>query len=164
MDRALPPTGSERSVHISAFVPTDGVVLENDAVNASQVPFTELHLPPIRGDQVHRIEAPILLCVQAENGTDPNPCIYVQDRDADDVVRGTAELIWLWDGIPDKPCKWRVFDLKLPLLVFGGGVYTFGVYASPDDPTEAALASYPLPIILDAEGQLPFMGVLPPHQ
>jgi hypothetical protein len=43
----------------------------------------------------------------------------------------------------------------LPFLIFGEGTYTFGVYAGPDHQPDQALASFQLPIILDAPGQLP---------
>jgi hypothetical protein len=72
-------------------------------------------------------------------------------------------VIWLWDDVPDRPAKWHVWNLMLPFLVFGDGVYTVGVYHQPNDPTEDALASYPFPIIFDADHPpLPAGQGLPP--
>ena len=139
-------------MHIAAFTPTGSVVLDGETVTATGVPYTELHVPPLVGDNVHKLTAPVLVCLWSEAGNDPNPCIYVQVHDPDSVKRGTAELIWIWDDVEGRTAKWRVFGLMLPFLVFGGGVYKFGVYSHPDD--EEALAWYPFEIILDAE---------PPH-
>ncbi|MEB3022976.1 MULTISPECIES: hypothetical protein [Mycolicibacter] len=144
-------------MHIAAFTPAGQVVMEGSAVTATAVPQTDLYLPPLKGDQVHQITAPILLCVWAENGIDPNPCFYVQARDPDGQTRGNAEIIWLWDDVANRPAKWRVWNLMLPFLVFGEGVYTFGVFKQPDDPIDEALASYPFPIIFD-----PALQPLPP--
>lgn len=146
-------------MHIAAFTPAASVLLENDAVTATGVPQAELRLPPLADSQVHQITAPILLCIWAENGTDPNPCFYVQARDPSGQRRGNAEVIFLWNDVPDRTVKWQVWNLMLPLLVFGDGVYTFGLYNQPDDPTEQALASYPFPIIFD-----PNAPALPPAQ
>ncbi|CNH15489.1 Uncharacterised protein [Mycobacterium tuberculosis] len=72
-------------------------------------------------------------------------------------------MVWAWDDVPDAPCKWRVFDLQLPFLMFSDGVYTFGVYANGGDPTEDALASYPFAIIFDPDcPPLPSGQELPP--
>jgi hypothetical protein len=149
-------------VHINAFVPTAGVVLENGAVNAVGVPQVEIHLPPLQDNQAHQSTAPILLCVSAENGTEHDPQLYVIVHDAGGEMRARLEQILVWDDVPDRPLKWRVFDLMLPFLIFGGGTYTFGVYARPDDQPDQALASFQLPIILDAPGQLP-QGQWPPQ-
>lgn len=136
-------------MHIAAFTPTRNVVLENDAVNATGVPQTELNLPPLRADQAHKITAPVLLCVWSEMGNDPNPCIYITVRDPDGETRGTFENMWLWDDIEGKQAKWRVFDLKVDFVLPKPGVYTFGVYNHPED-TEA-LAWYPLLINFDRQ-------------
>lgn len=150
------------AVHINAFVPTGGVALENDTVNAFGVPQVELHLPPLQDNQAHQSTAPILLCVSAQNGTEHDPQLFVIVHDADGEPRGRLEQIWIWEDVPGRPLKWRVFDLELPFLIFGGGVYTFGVYAKPDDQPDQALASFLFPIILDAPGQLP-QGQWPPQ-
>jgi hypothetical protein len=78
-------------VHVTAFVTTAGVVLENDAVNVVGVPQTEIHLPPLQDNQVHQSTAPILLCVSAENGTEPDPQLFVIVHDADGQMRGRVE-------------------------------------------------------------------------
>ncbi len=150
-------------MHINAFVPTESPLMVGNAVNATQVPFTAFRLPPLKEQQVHQLSAPILLCLWAENGADHDPRLYVQARDPNSETRGNAELVWFWEDVPDAPCKWRVFDPPLPFLVFGDGVYTFGVYSDPDDPTEDALASYPLTIIFDPDcPPLPSGRGLPP--
>lgn len=150
-------------MHIAAFTPTGSAVMEGSSVTATGVPRTDLVLPPLNPAQAHQITAPILLCVWAENGTHPNPCVYVQARDPDGQKRGNAEIIWLWDDAPDRPCKWQVWSVLLPFLVFKEGIYTFGVFTHPDDPVEQALAFYPFPIIFDpAAAPLPPGGGLPP--
>ena len=149
-------------VHIAAFAPTASMAMEGGAVTAAGVPRTHLYLPPLKVGQVHQFIAPILLCVWAESGTDPNPCFYVQARDPSGQTRGNAEIIWLWDDVPNLPVKWQVWNLMLPILVFDEGVYTFGVFKQPDDPNEEALASYPLPIIFDPDAQPLAPVALPP--
>jgi hypothetical protein len=147
-------------MHINAFVPAGGVVLENEVVNALGVPRVELHLPPLQDGQVHQSTAPVLLCVSAENGTEQDPQLFVIVHDGQ--PRGRLEQIWIWEDVPDRPLKWRVFNLLVPFLIFGGGVYTVGVYAGPDGQPDQALASFRLPIILDAPCQLP-QGQWPPQ-
>jgi hypothetical protein len=149
------PPKREHRVHINAFVPTAGVVRVNDAVNAAGVPHVEIHLPPLPNNQIHHSTAPILLCVSAERGTEHTPSLFVIAHDAGGEMRGRAELVWVWDDVPDRPLKWRAFDLMLPFFIFGEGTYTFGVYAGPDDRPDQALASFLFPVILDAPGQLP---------
>ncbi|HEX3732346.1 MAG TPA: hypothetical protein VHU91_05425 [Mycobacteriales bacterium] len=149
-------------MHINAFVPTAGVVLENETVNAVGVPQVEIHLPPLQDNQAHQSTAPILLCVSAENGAEHDPQLFVIVHDAGGQMRARLEQIWVWDDVPDRPLKWRVFNLMLPFLIFGEGIYTFGVYAGPEDQPDQALASFQIPIILDAPGQLP-QGQWPPQ-
>jgi hypothetical protein len=117
-------------VHISAFVPTHSVAMENGQVNATGVPVT---FAAFSGQLPMQMQIPILLCVWSEAGSDPNPCIYVQARDPQGRTRGNAEMIWLWDDVPGQPYKWRVFDLTLSFVMEENGVYTFGVYQHPED-------------------------------
>jgi hypothetical protein len=142
-------------VQINAFVPTAGVVLADDAVNAVGVPQVEIHLPPLQDNQVHNSTAPILLCVSTENGKEHDPQLFIMVHDADDQLRGRVEQLWIWDDLPNRPLKWQVFSLMLPFLVFGAGTYTFGVYAGPDDQPDQALASFLIPIFLDAQAIRP---------
>ena len=117
-------------MHVSAFVPTNNLVLEGGMANAKGVPITDINVPnrfPVD------MTIPVLLCVWSEAGNDPNPCIYVQARDPNGQNRGNAEVTWVWDDVEDHPCKWRVFDLMMPVSVHGPGVFTFGVYDHPDD-------------------------------
>jgi hypothetical protein len=137
-------------VQINAFVPTAGVVLADDAVNAVGVPQVEIHLPPLQDNQFHNSTAPILLCVSTENGSEHDPQLFIMVHDADGQLRGRAQQLWIWDDLPNRPLKWQVFSLMLPFLVFGAGTYTFGVYAGPDDQPGQALASFVIPIFLDA--------------
>lgn len=136
-------------MHINAFVPTGSAVMNGSAVDASQVPMTSFRLPPLKDAQIHQLSAPVLLCLWAENGEDHDPHFYVQARDAAGETRGNAEMVFIWDDTEGAPCKWKVFDLQLPFLIFTEGVYTFGVFANEDDPIESALASYRFPIIFD---------------
>lgn len=142
-------------MQINAFVPTAGVVLADDAVNAVGVPQVEIHLPPLQDNQVHNSTAPILLCVSTENGKEHDPQLFIMVHDADDQLRGRVEQLWIWDDLPNRPLKWQVFSLMLPFLVFGAGTYTFGVYAGPDDQPDQALASFLIPIFLDAQAIRP---------
>jgi hypothetical protein len=148
-------------VQIHAFVPASAVVLENDAVNAFGVPQNEIHLPPLQERQVHQATAPILLCVSAESGTEHDPQLWIKVHDANGEQRCNAQNFWIWDDVPGRPLKWRVFDLQIPFLIFGGGVYTFGVYAGEGGQLGDALTSFQFSIILDAPGQLP-QGQFPP--
>jgi hypothetical protein len=110
---------------------------------------------PFEDNQVHNSTAPILLCVSTENGSEHDPQLFIMVHDADDQLRGTVEQLWIWDDLPNRPLKWQVFSLMLPFLVFGAGTYTFGVYAGPDDQTDQALASFLIPIFLDAQAIRP---------
>lgn len=90
-----------------------------------------------------------MLCVSALNGEDYDPHFYIQARDPDGQARGNAEVVWYWEDVPGMPCKWRVWDLQMPFLIFGEGVYTVGIYENPDDPNEKALSGFPMPIFFD---------------
>jgi hypothetical protein len=150
-------------VQIHAFVPAGRVQLQGPVVNALGVPQTELHLPPLQADQVHQIETQILLCISALNdGTERDPHFYIKVHDGGGELRCRAEQMFIWDDVPDREIKWRVFDLHLPVYVFGAGQYHFGVYANDDDEPHRALSSFQWPIILDAPGQLPFLQQPPP--
>lgn len=138
-------------MHINAFVPTENVVMVGSSVDAKQIPFTSFALPPLGEERAHQLTAPILLCVWTEKGIDNDPHFYVQARDPQGEVRGNVELAWIWEDEPDRPFKWRVFDLTVPFLVFDQGVYNFGVYADRNDSTGDALASFPFLITFDSK-------------
>lgn len=148
-------------MHISAFVPATSVEMEANKVNATGIPLYGRRLPPLEADQVHRVAAPILFSAWTENGRDPNPCLYIQVRDPNGERRGGAELIWLWNDVPDHPAKWIVRSLKVPYLVFEAGVYTFSVFNRPDDPQEEALAQYPFRTFFDPAAPFPESEVPP---
>lgn len=90
-----------------------------------------------------------MLCVSALNGEDYDPHFYIQARDPDGQVRGNAEILWHWEDVPGRPCKWQVWDLQGPFLIFKEGVFTVGIYENRDDPNEKALSVFSLPIFFD---------------
>lgn len=137
-------------MHINAFVPTDGVEMVDGCVDAKGVPLTFFTLPSLQPHQsAHQLTAPILLGVWSENGADTDPHFYVQARDPHGRLCGNMEQMWFWKDEPNLPYKWRVFDISLTFLIPEPGLYTFGVFANRDDPTEDALASFPFMINFD---------------
>jgi hypothetical protein len=157
-----PQTGRETAVQINAFVPVGQVELQGEFVSATGIPTTYLSLPPLQANQVHQATAHILLCTTAENGTDRDPHFYIKIHDGGGELRARLEQLFIWEDVTYGPMKWRVFDLHIPFLVFGAGVYHFGVYAGADDGPDQALSSFLFPIDLDAPGALPFLGEYQP--
>lgn len=149
---------------IHAFVPVAQVQLQGPTVNAIGVPMTNIHLPPLQANQVHQIQTQILLVITAPNdGTETDPHFYIKVYDGGGELRLRAQQMFIWEDEPtESPIKWRVFDLHLPVPVFGEGVYSFGVYAKDQDEPDQALTSFLWPIILDAPGQLPSPPPAPP--
>lgn len=137
-------------MHVNAFVPVEYVTLHGHAADALGIPQTSSSMPPIpEGSRAHQAAAPVLLCVTAMNGSDNDPHIYVTVHDASGEIRGQIQQLWMWEDSEHSPMKWRVFNLHVPFLVFGPGIYTFGVYTGPDHGPDQALSSFVIPITLD---------------
>ncbi|SHQ27784.1 hypothetical protein [Mycobacteroides abscessus] len=138
-------------MQINAFVPTEYVTLHGPVANALGLPQIVRHQPPIKeGDRMTAI-APLLLCVSALNGADNDSHIYIKVHDQSGELRGRHEQLWVWDDSAVSPMKWQVFALRMPFVVAGPGVYTFGVYTGPDDGPGQALSSFQIPVILDLQ-------------
>ncbi len=136
-------------MQINAFLPTEYVTLHGDFVNALGLPHAAFHLPPLPEGGKAATFAQILLCVSALNGEDNDPHFYIKVHDEAGEPRGGIENLWVWEDSDFSPMKWRVFALRVPYVVTGPGVFTFGVYAGPDDGPGQALSSFQVPVFLD---------------
>ena len=67
----------------------------------------------------------------------------------------TMQFGWQWDDNPGLIVKYRAFVQYLPIWVETPGIYTLGIYVSPDGDPDSAEAGYPLPIF---EQNNPFLA------
>jgi hypothetical protein len=84
------------------------------------------------------------------NGEDHDPHVFIKVTDQHGQTRGRVEHAWIWEDATNSPMKWRVFDLPVHFVVREASVYHFGVYLDTDHTTDQAVASFLLPVYLDA--------------
>ena len=80
-----------------------------------------------------------------EGSTDYDPRLYVVARAPSGERLGAFECAWHWPDNPGSPVKFRVFVHHLAIVAQSAGVYTVGLYDSPDA-TETD-HSFPLPVM-----------------
>lgn len=136
-------------MQINAFVPTEYVTLHGQHANALGVPKNVTQLQPMAEGSKIATFAHILLCISALNGTDHDPHFYIKVHDQNGEIRGRLEQVLMWEDSTISPMKWQVLALRMPYVVTGPGVYTFGVYTGPDDGPDEALSSFQIPVTLD---------------
>jgi len=91
-----------------------------------------------------RIAVPMVVSVCALNGTDYDPVCSIVAASPEGEPVGSLELRWHWPDNPPTPVKFRVFNQNLTMLVESPGVYTLGLYGSPDAAVTENL--FPLPV------------------
>lgn len=129
-------------MHVVAFATsTTAVVQPAGGVKLGGFPLTSAHLDSFP----KQITIPLVLAVYTEGGTDYEPRRYIVVRSPKGERLNVVECSWDWPDTPGIPVKFRVFAYFLPLLVHDPGVYTIGLYDSPDATHTDHL--FPLPVV-----------------
>ena len=129
-------------MHVVAFAPSlRAVVDEAGGVNAQGFPMTSCHVTSFPA----QIIIPLVLAVYTQEGTDYDPQRFIVARSPRGETAGVLECRWHWPDSPGTPIKFRVFAHQLPIEVQSTGVYTIGLYDSPDA-TETD-DRFPLPVV-----------------
>jgi len=93
------------------------------------------------------ITVPVVIAVCGLAGEEHNAALYLGVNSAQGTRVSTMQMSWQWDDVEDIPVKFRSFVQYLPLYLEAEGVYTFGLYDSPDA-TETE-HTFPLAIFLN---------------
>jgi hypothetical protein len=129
-------------MQVMAFAPSLKAVLEETGgVTTDGFPMTSAHVTSFPA----QITVPLVLAVYTKGGTDYDPRLYVVAKSAKGERLAAFECAWHWPDNPGVPVKFRVFVHHLAMTVQSAGVYTVGLYDSPDA-TETD-HSFPLPVI-----------------
>lgn len=116
---------------------------EDDAggVNVKGFPMTSCYVNNFPA----RITVPMVVAFCAMGGADYDPTQYIVATSPDGERVGSLEFSWHWHDNPPTPVKFRVFTQYLPMRVEAAGVYTIGLYDSPDAAESEHL--FPLPVL-----------------
>jgi hypothetical protein len=139
------------SMHITAFAPSTQLAMnEGGGVNANGFPMTSAHVDSFP----QQISIPLVIAAYTQGGSDYDPNLYVVATSPEGDRIGTMKCAWHWPDKPPSPVKFWVLARHLPILVQSPGVYTIGLYDSPDA-TETE-HQFPLPVVK-------FNPLLPPR-
>jgi hypothetical protein len=127
-------------LRVLAFAPSGSAVIEDESLTARGFPLTSLYIAKFPA----RITVPLVLAVYTQAGNDHDPRRYIVARSPNGERLSVLERSWHWPDQEGEPFKFRVFAPQLPLVVQSPGVYTIGLYHSPDA-TQPAYA-FPLPV------------------
>jgi hypothetical protein len=129
-------------MYVIAFAPSLKAVLEESGgVTTDGFPMTSAHVTSFPA----QITIPLVLAVYTQGGTDYDPRRYVVARSPSGERLAAFECAWHWPDNPGVPVKFRVFVHHLAMVVQSAGVYTVGLYDSPDA-TETD-HRFPLPVL-----------------
>lgn len=93
------------------------------------------------------ITVPIVLGVCALSGAEYNPTQYIAVTSPTGERVSTMQFGWQWDDVPGLPVKYRAFVQYLPLHLESAGVYTIGLYDTPE--CDASEHTFPFPVFLN---------------
>jgi len=128
-------------MHVLAFAPSLRAVLdEAGGVTADGFPLTSCHVASFPA----QITVPIVLAVYTQGGSDHDPRRYIVARSPEQERISTLECAWHWPDKPGVPVKFWVTTCNLPMVVQTAGVYTVGLYDTPDGTETEHL--FPLPL------------------
>ena len=128
-------------MRVLAFAPAMGVTADDGGgVSANGFAMTSgfvSELPTV-------ITISMILAVCALSGDDYDPVQHIIATSPTGERAGAVELNWHWDDNPETPVKFRVFAHNLRLQITTTGIYTIGLYDSPD--ATWTDIEFPLPI------------------
>ncbi|MGH3677259.1 MAG: hypothetical protein ACRDU5_16255 [Mycobacterium sp.] len=129
-------------MQVVAFAPASSAVVdENGGVNIDGFPLTSCHIDHFP----KRITIPLVLAAYTQGGTEYDLCRYIVAKSPDGERLGTAECTWHWPDQPGAPVKFWVLTRNLPIVVQSAGLYSVGLYDSPDATQTDHL--FPLPVV-----------------
>ena len=129
-------------MHVVAFAPSFRAVLdEAGGVKADGFPMTSAHVTSFPA----QITLPLVLAVYTQGGTDYDPRRYIVAKSPKGERVSAMECAWHWPDNPGSPVKFWVLTRHLPMAVPSPGVYTVGLYDSPEAAETDHL--FPLPVI-----------------
>lgn len=102
---------------------------EDGGVNMRGFPMTSAFVDVMPVD----ITVSVVIAVAALAGQEYNPALYLGVNSPMGERLSTMQMNWQWDDVPDVLVKFRSFLQYLPMRVEMEGVYTLGLYDSPDD-------------------------------
>jgi hypothetical protein len=128
-------------MHIVTFAPSlRAVEQEAGGVSTEGFPMTSCYVDGFPA----RVTIPLVVACYTEGGTDYDPRQYIIATSPRGDRVGFLEFGWHWPDNPGSPVKFRVFAQQLAMAVDSAGVYTIGLYDSPDATTSPHL--FPLPV------------------
>jgi hypothetical protein len=128
-------------MHVVTFAPSlRAAQLDAGGVSAEGFPMTSCHVESFPA----RVSIPLVVAMYTQGGTDYDPHRYIIASSPRGERVGALEFSWHWPDNPGSPVKYRVFAHQLAMAVDAPGVYTIGLYDSPDATKTPHL--FPLPV------------------
>ena len=116
-------------MRVVAFAPARSATPGDDGgVSTEGFPMTSCYVNGFPD----RITVPMVVAVCALGGTDYDPVRHIVARSQNGERVGSLEFAWHWHDAPPSPVKFRVFVQYLPMRVEAAGVYSIGLYETPD--------------------------------
>ena len=78
------------------------------------------------------ITVSVVIAVATLAGIENNAALYLGANSPQGRRLVTMQMAWQWDDVPDVLVKFRSFVQYLPMYLESEGVYTLGLYDSPD--------------------------------
>lgn len=128
-------------MHVVAFAPAIRTVLDDaGGVKMDGFPMTSFGVPSFPS----QITLQLVIAVYSEAGHDHDPRRYIIASGPRGERISIVECSWHWPDTPGVPVKYRVLAQHLPLVVHSAGIYTVGLYDSPEATETDHL--FPLPV------------------
>jgi hypothetical protein len=128
-------------MHVVTFAPAlRAVQLDSGGVSTEGFPMTSCQVQSFPS----RVTIPLVVALYTQGGSDYDPRKYIAVTSPRGERVGIAEFAWHWPDNPGSPVKYRVFVHQLAITADTAGVYTIGLYDSPDATETQHL--FPLPI------------------
>jgi hypothetical protein len=129
-------------MHVIAFAPSTRVAThEGGGVTADGFPMTSCHVDTFP----KQITIPLVLAAYTQGGSDYDPRLYIVAKSPEGQRISTLECTWHWPDKPGTTVKFWVLTRYLPLVVESAGLYSVGLYDSPDATETDHLV--PLPVV-----------------
>jgi hypothetical protein len=127
-------------LRVLAFAASASAVIEDGSLTARGFPLTSFYVERFPA----RTTVPLVLAVYTLAGSDHDPRRYIVARSPNGERLSVLECSWHWPDQEGEYFKFWVFAPQLPIVAQSAGVYTIGLYHSPDA-TQPAYA-FPLPV------------------
>lgn len=116
-------------MRVLAFAPSLAAEEARDGgLNMRGFPMTSAFVDVMPVD----ITVSVVIAVATLAGQEHNPALYLGVNSPLGERLSTMQMTWQWDDVPEVLVKFRSFLQYLPMRVEMEGVYTLGLYDSPD--------------------------------